>query len=118
MSINPQVSSYKRFFDYDPLTGRTEYFHETDDGGFAISSVEDVEPIIERNKALKGGNGRQHWTGDWRLCASIPASILLKWATEDGIPPTKVFSDEFAERIQRRLKDPDYRHFMCADVRL
>jgi hypothetical protein len=65
----------RRFFDYDPLLGHTEYFHydpETD--GFAIETVADVEPLIEVNKYLHN-NAPLRW-GEWTHVASLPSVIV------------------------------------------
>jgi hypothetical protein len=107
----------RRLFDHDPDSGTTVWFDPTDEG-FNLTTEQDVAPILDRNKALAGGSGKEHWKGDFRLEASIPNSILLKWAVEDGVPPDMVFSDEYASRIVRRLNDPDYRHFKTANVRV
>jgi len=107
----------KRIFDYDEFTGQITWYEDTDDG-YTLTTECDLAPIIDRNKALQGGNGREHWQGDFRLEASIPNLILLDWATKDGVPADKVYSDEYAERIARRLNDPDYKFLKTADVRI
>lgn len=104
-------------FAYDEDSGLFVEYEDTDDG-FNLHYRQDHEPVIERNKALAGGSGRDHWKGDFRLEASIPNILLIKWATEDGIPAEMIFSDEYASKICRRLNDPDYRHLKCADVRI
>lgn len=107
----------KRFFDYDPLTGTTEHFESTEDGGFRIYTTAPTDPIVESNKAKKS-MGRDYYAKDpdmWRV-ASIPNIILLKWAEELGVPPSKVFSEEFSEIIARRINCSDYRDFKTADV--
>jgi hypothetical protein len=97
----------RRFFDYDPHTGVTEWFHATDDGvGFRIEYTQDIEPIIEANKAAFNTfssaresfgdgmtlNGRSH-------VASIPAVIHAKLTREGIIRDPKA--------LRRWLNDPD-----------
>jgi hypothetical protein len=41
------------FFDYDPVTGVTEYFHEGADGQWSITYEQDVTPHLELAKALR-----------------------------------------------------------------
>ncbi len=109
----------KRFFDYDPLTGKTEWFEDLGKDGFAIHSEMDVEPILEANKARQS-MGRAYYAKDpdmWHL-ASVPNILLLQWAQEYGIPPDKVFSDEFAEITGRKLASSEFRYLKTADVRL
>jgi hypothetical protein len=111
--------SNRRFFDHDPLTGTTQWFESTDDGGFSIISEADVEPIIEANKA-KQAMGRAFYASDpdmWKV-GSIPNMVLLQWATELGIPAHKIFSDEMADVWARRLASSEFRHLKTADVRI
>ena len=108
----------KRFFDYDPLTGTTQWFEATDNG-FMIHSEADVEPILDAN-AAKRSAGRAYYAADkdmWRV-ASVPNILLLKWATELGIPGDHIFGDEFAAVVAKRLRDIDYRKLKTADVRI
>lgn len=108
----------RRIFDYDEFTGEITWYDDTDDGFTLTTEAPDLSPILDRNKALAGGSGRDHWKGDFRLEASIPNIVLLDWATKDGVPAEMIYSDEYAKRIARRLNDPDYRHFKTADVRI
>lgn len=107
----------KRILDYDPLTGIIDWFHDDDDPEtFHVTQTQDVEPWVEHMKKLQnygGGDGKSYWRsgGDFRHEATVPNIMLMKWALEDGIPPDKVYSDEFAQRITKRLNDPDYRAF-------
>ena len=66
----------REFFDYDPLTGTTEYLEFTGDGKFHITTEQDVEPVIEyakflANTGLTDGNLRKE---GW-LYAIIPPVV-------------------------------------------
>lgn len=100
-------------FDHDAATGTRTYFEGTGDGGFTLTSEADCAPVIDANKALSGGSGREHWKGEYRKEASIPSIILLKWLNEDGI---QWWTPEGQERIVRKLNDPDWRYLKTADV--
>lgn len=68
----------KTFFDYDPITGVTEYYEETPDGKGHIHSVQDVEPIIDAAQRLRNEGGPDEaWkkTGA-SLYASIPMIVV------------------------------------------
>lgn len=108
----------KRFLGYDPLTGMKEWFESTDDG-FVIHQEADVAPILDEN-ARKRSAGREYYAKDpdmWRV-GSVPNILLLKWAQELGVPADKVYSDEFAEIVARRLNDIDFYKLKTADVRV
>lgn len=106
----------KRVLSHDPETGITETFVSGEGDSWHIISSQDAEPIIEHNKRLQ--RTPEKWRGDLRIEASIPLTLLLKWAVDDGVPPSMVFSDEYAGKIMRRLNDPDYRFLKTADVRV
>lgn len=72
-----------RLFDHDPLFGHTEYFHfDPDTGGFTIETVQDVEPLLEVNKAL-ANDAPLRW-GEWTHVASLPSVIVIE-LTKQGI---------------------------------
>lgn len=73
-------------------------------------TMQDVEPILERNKALQGEAQRSDWG---RHVASIPNVILVKWLNEEharGHTSLRLFSPEFDALIARKLQDPEWRH--------
>jgi hypothetical protein len=74
-------------------------------------SMQDVEPILERNKALQGEAQRSDWG---RHVASIPNVILVKWLNEEGADVLRMGSEEFGAFIRRKLQDPDWRHLRTA----
>ena len=74
----------------------------------AVAS-QDVEPILDHNKALQG----EPQTGDWgRHVASVPNVILVKWLNEEyarGNTGLRMFTAEFNRLVARKLRDPDWR---------
>lgn len=104
----------KRILDHDPLTGITEVFESLEDGGFAIHTHQDCEPIIEANKA-KQSMGRAYYAADpdgWRV-ASIPATVQLKWLTEHGVD---VMQREHWPAVRRLLNSNEWRYLKTAEV--
>jgi hypothetical protein len=73
-------------------------------------SEQDVEPILEANKALRGEPSRSR--GDWgRHVATIPNVILTRWLNEEyarGNVSLRMFTAEFDQLIDRKLRDPDW----------
>ena len=72
-----------------------------------IEHWQDVEDVIESNKALQGETQRSDWG---RHIASIPNVILVRWMNEDGVNPLGMSSEEWGQYIRRKLDDPDWRH--------
>jgi hypothetical protein len=68
----------REFFDYDPITGVTEYYEETSDGKFHIHAFQDVEPIMDVAKRLKNeGATDEVWKRDGvSMYASLPMVIV------------------------------------------
>lgn len=94
----------KKFFDYDPLLGVTEYFYYDDDADkVIIQQVQDTTPIIEQNKAqFNQVDERAKW-GEWSKVATIPMTI---WA---DLNAKGIVQDKAA--FKRWLNDPENRYF-------
>jgi hypothetical protein len=72
--------------------------------------VQDVEPILDRNKRLQ--TSAQNKKANWRHIACIPNVILEQWLSEEwrhGNLNLKLFSPEFDALIARKLNDPDWK---------
>ncbi|WP_119461847.1 hypothetical protein [Rhodospirillaceae bacterium SYSU D60014] len=107
----------KRVLGFDPLTGLLEY-HSYDPltGRTTIESVQDVAPVLERNKALQTADD-QGWsrTREVRRAAAIPDIIILKWRSEDGID---LFDRNHWPAVRRKLNSSEYRYLRTAPGRL
>lgn len=81
-------------------------FHGHGNGTFTIAAEQDVEPILEANKA---GHLAGKQRGDIRLVASIPAILIEKWLNEEGFNLLTLPKREFTRIIAKKRRDPDYR---------
>lgn len=98
----------KRFFDTNPLTGATEWFHyDPDTDGFVIETVQDVEPLLEVNAALSNDTPLR-W-GEWNLVAQLPAVIVMELAKQGIMSQAGAILDD--ARMKRWLNDRDNRAF-------
>jgi hypothetical protein len=82
-------------------------FHQ-DGSKVAIEHVQDVEPILERNKMLRGEEQKSDWG---RHVASIPNVIYMKWLDEEharGNTSLRMFTPEFDLIVQKKLEDPEW----------
>jgi hypothetical protein len=80
------------------------------DGTAVADSWQDVEPILERNHALRGEAQRSDWG---RHVASIPNVILLRWLNEEharGNITLRPFTREWATLVARKLSDPEWKY--------
>lgn len=103
----------RTLFDHDPITGTSVWYEDLGEDGFALHTVADCEPVIDANKQLAGGSGRDHWKGEFRKEASIPDAVALKWFSEDGI---RAWDEADLPRVIKKLNDPEWRYLKCADV--
>lgn len=80
------------------------------DGDLTVHTWQDVEDIIERNKALRSIPQKSDWA---RHVASIPLNVINQWLQEEwerGNVGLKMSGPEFDALIARKLRDPDWRH--------
>ena len=91
---------------------RTDLILDRADRRIIASSTQDVEPILERNKALRGESQQGHDCA--RLVADIPAVIIVQWLNEEyarGNIHLRPFTREFNETVvARKLRDPEWKH--------
>ncbi len=73
-----------------------------------FARVQDVEPILEHNKALRAMPQKSDWG---RHIAKIPNIIMEKWLHEEldrGNVTLRLYGEEFDRLIERKLADPDW----------
>lgn len=107
----------KRIFDIDRETGVITYFESTDEG-FNLYTVQDVQPTLDLNRELRSDKSYWRAGGDMRFVASVPEIVWLKWAMEDGVPASFVFSQEYMKRVAAKLESSDWKNLKTADVRI
>lgn len=78
--------------------------------------IQDVEPILERNKALQ--NTPQTRAASFRHVGTVPNVLIEKWMKEEGAPVLAMDKHEFARFIRRKLNDPDYAFLRTSDGRI
>lgn len=68
------------FLDYDPITGITHWFdHDDLTNETRITSMQDVEPLLDYNKRLANDNATDGGIKrGWWLYAKIPPVVMLK----------------------------------------
>jgi hypothetical protein len=100
----------------DRYDGLEEFLH-FDDGEyhFAVELVSDVEPVIERNKALFNEGDGFGATREWKRVASFPPIIREITKRVWGADPFAAGNEELLRRL---LNDPDLRHFRTAPGRV
>lgn len=75
---------------------------------YTFERVQDVEPILEHNKALAS----ESQNGDWgKHVARVPMVIIEKWLNDDNAKgnPIRYLGPGFDEWLKKKLDDPDNR---------
>lgn len=95
---------------------KTEIVTLTDKQTIAVVSADDVEPILEHNKALRAME--QTKTDGLKHKATIPNVLMVKWLNEEWQRGSNVryLSEEFEQVIARKLKDPEYAYLLTGGV--
>jgi hypothetical protein len=91
-----------RVIESDP-TGKTALLYTEEDGKSVIIEREDVEALVERNKALQAGPPTVSKTGELELVASIPGAVHFRLKKLGIIRPQH--EDPWQRRLMRWIKD-------------
>lgn len=104
------------WLELDRYDGMVERLHhdETADR-FHLETIADIEPVLERNKALQTEGDGYSPSREWRRVASIPPIVVEIWKRQWGADPLAPGNDELLRRL---LNDPDLRHFRTAPGRI
>ena len=85
-------------------------FHGDDEGGY-IEHRQDVDPILDANRAER--NEFRGYKGDgFHKFASIPNVVITKWWVDYGID---AFNPDHAEAVKRLLNDPEWRYLRTTE---
>ena len=107
----------KRFLDYDPLSGITQWFdYDEATDKATIYSEQDVGDLLDHNKAL-ANSGEYRAEGrrsGWNHLASIPHIIIEKWRNEKGVD---VYNKDHMPKVLSLLDDPEYRYLKTTTAR-
>jgi hypothetical protein len=80
-----------------------------DSGDLIVERVQDCEPILDRNAALRSMAQK---SDVMRHVASIPCVIMERWLNEElerGNTTIKMFGPEMDKLVQKKLRDPDWK---------
>lgn len=105
----------KRLVDHDVMSGETTFHHyDHDTKTTHIEVYQDVEKVIERNKALQNTEEykRRGIKQDMMHFATVPNTILMKIMKEHNISP---FKQEDMPKWERILSSSDYKYLRTVD---
>lgn len=92
-------------FGTDVSTDVVKDYYADDEGHLTVSYTQDVEPIINRNRAIRAMQENGHGHKDLKHVASIPMTVVLAWA-KHGID---IYDKNDWPKIKTLLNDPHWR---------
>jgi len=96
------------FLEYDRFTGlRKALLSDQGDGKIRVRYVEDVEPILERNKALQNNPGRYERQKKAGLVhvGSIPPTVQIEWMRRYGV---NIYDKNATKKVMALLNSPEW----------
>ena len=107
-----------KLFDVDDATGISTY-HRFEDGVRHMFYEQDVEPILDTNKAERyNAKGKACERGRMGFkVASIPIIVQMKWLTEYGVD---VYSPDPGQqkKVRELLNSREWMHLRQAELQL
>lgn len=95
------------------MTGVSSWFHVGSEGQYHVVDVQDVNPILEVNQALRNQTDERQRYGDGFLHRE--AHIPVIWMPE-LMAKTSNFKDK--KELRRLLNDKKYRHLRTSNRRM
>lgn len=100
---------------YVSAGGVRHHWRDEPDGGVTITASQDVDAILDLNKAMATENDGYSASREMRRAASIPLILVAKWLHEEG---WNAFDPACGDRLKKKLNDPDYLWLRTAPGRL
>jgi hypothetical protein len=110
----------RRLFDYNPVFGITRYsYYDPDKDELHIETVQDVEPLLELNKAqFNSTDEHARYADGMNKVATIPLHILEDLIQKGILVPGKHGDGNGNKRFKAWLNDRDNRLFRTRPGRL
>lgn len=80
-----------------------------------ISKSQDVEGILNYNKAKSNELGKKIYSDAYNHVASIPAILIAKWLTEENLD---IYNPDHSERLKRKLNSNEYMYLRTSELHL
>lgn len=93
-----------------------DHFLRTEaDGSIHVESHQDIQPFLDRNKAMANHNDGWNATRDGRRAATIPNIVIQKWLAEEGWDAMDPANED---KLKAKLNSSDYMWLRTAPGRL
>lgn len=97
--------------------GVTRRYYADDDGNITVEAEQDLEPLLDRNKAAANDRGKRITSEIANPVATIPPVIALHWLNTEGWWVFDAGKCPDAEKkLRQKLNDPDWRHLRTSEL--
>lgn len=96
-------------------TGVAHYRRNNGDGTVSYRAVQEVDPILEANKALATHNDGYSASRDLKRVASIPMGLIHHWREVEG---WDAFDPNNAAKLMQKLNSSEFMHLRTAEGQL
>lgn len=104
----------KNLIDHDMDSGISTFQHyDEGEDSMTIETVQDVTPILERNKAQQNESFDKR--SDLWHAATIPAVVQLEWMTKFGVD---LLNKDHFPAVKRLLNSSEYSHLRRNEFKL
>lgn len=93
----------------------SEFHYDHSSDVTTVNQVQDVEPIVERNKILRSEGKGYSPSRELRRVASIPLVVIEQWMREDGVNLMTMPRAEKQIYLRRKLADSDNRAWRTSE---
>ena len=90
-------------------------WEDHEDGTYTVHSSQDVEPILDLNKAMANHNDGYSPSRELRRVATIPNILINKWLVEEG---WNALDPANGDKLASKLNSSDYLYLRTAPGRL
>lgn len=101
--------------DFEPFfrssAGITHFRRPNADGTVTYAASQEVDEILDANKAKANHNDGYTASRDMRRVASIPYALIMKWRAEEG---WDAFNPEHAEKLKAKLNSSEFAYLRTA----
>lgn len=80
-----------------------------------ITKSQDIEGLLNFNKAKSNHFGKKIYSDAYNHVASIPAVLIAKWLTEEKLD---IYNPDHAERLKQKLNSREYMYLRTSELHL
>lgn len=93
--------------------GITRHWWADDKGNITVEAVQDLEPLIEHNKAAQAARGKKITSELYNPIGVIPPIFISKWLHEEGWFVYDAERDpDVDKKLRAKLNDPDFKYLL------